>query len=346
MDTATFIRSNQEGLDGLLGLEIISAAKDKVVGQLVAGRQHMTAGGRVHGGTIMAFADTLGAYGAVLNLPANCTTATIESKTNFLRAARPGPLIGESTPLHLGRTTMVWQTAVRGPDDEQVAQVTQTQIVMAIRAAANEPAREAEPAPQSDGDTAADRKERIFRAACEVMARKGFARATMREIASAAGLTVPTMYQYLRSKDDLLALIFDTYLAEIERRVSVAAAQGRTATEKLKAALRANLASFDAYRNQIRLMNREGQALNQEARERVKRHMRSYIGLFTAIVAEGVESGEFRRRDPELVANLIAMLCDVWPLRYWSVGRFGLDGVQDAILALVMDGLRRPEEVS
>jgi uncharacterized protein (TIGR00369 family) len=355
LDPVAFIRSNHEGLHGLLGVEIISAAKDRVVGQLMAGPQHMTAGGRVHGGTVMAFADTLGAYGAVLNLPQGCSTATIESKTNFFRAGQPGPLIGESVPLHLGHTIMVWQTSVRGPDDEHVAQVTQTQIVLPNRGAESskrvqtaskweQSGPRTEPGDPGNGDTAARRKETIFRAACEVMARKGFARATMREIASAAGMPVPTMYQYLRSKDDLLALIFDTYLVEIERNVSVAAAQGRTATEKLSAAIRANLASFDVYHKQIRLMNRETQALDREARERVKRHMRSYIGLFTKIIAEGVEQGEFRDGNAELVANLLAMLCEAWPLRYWSIGQFGLAAVRDAILALVTDGLRRPAE--
>jgi uncharacterized protein (TIGR00369 family) len=354
LDPITFIRLNQKGLDGLMGVEIISASKGRVVGQLLAGPQHMTAGERLHGGAIMAFADTLGAYGAVLNLPTGCTTATIESKTNFFQAGRAGPLIGESVPLHLGRTTMVWQTSVRGPDDERVAQVTQTQIVLK----GDDPdLANCTPtlSPKSDndelspmafdpvnGNTAAKRKEQIFRAACEVMARKGFARATMREIASAAGMPVPTMYQYLRSKDDLLTMVFDTYLAEIERNVSMATAQGRTATHKLAAAIRANLASFDTYHKQIRLMNRETQVLNSEARERVKRHMRNYIQLFTKIIAEGVERGEFHNVNPELVANLIAMLCEVWPLRFWSVGHFGLATVQDAILAFVTDGLRRP----
>jgi uncharacterized protein (TIGR00369 family) len=353
VDPTAFLRSNQEGLDGLLGVEIVSAAPDRIVGQLAAGPQHMTGGGRVHGGAVMAFADSLGAYGAVLNLPEGCTTATIESKTNFLRRGQPGILIGESVPLHVGRTTMVWQTTVRDSENEPVAQVTQTQIVLKLRgreaerpalpAAASREQVASDAAEPGNGDIASVRKKQIFRAASEVMARKGFARATMREIARAAGMPVPTMYQYLRSKDDLLALIFDTYLAEIERSVSRAVAEGRTATEKLTAAIRANLASFDIYQRQIRLMNRETQALNADARERVKQHMRSYLALFSRIIDEGVARGEFRPRDPELVANFIAMLCEVWPLRHWSIGQFGLAKVQDEMLALVTDGLLRPK---
>jgi hypothetical protein len=70
--------------------------------------------------------------------------------------------------------------------------------------------------------------------------------------------------------------------------------------------------------------------------------MTSYIQLFSNIIAEGIRKNEFRNVDPDLMANFIAMLCEVWPLRFWSVGQFGLAAVQDAILAFVADGLRKP----
>jgi uncharacterized protein (TIGR00369 family) len=78
----------------------------------------------------MSLADTLGAIGTVINLPPDKMTTTIESKTNFLSAARGAYLIGESTPLHVGRTTMVWQTTIRDAENRRVAIVTQTQLVL------------------------------------------------------------------------------------------------------------------------------------------------------------------------------------------------------------------------
>lgn len=85
----------------------------------------------LHGGAIMAFADTLGAYGAFLNLPEGARTTTIESKTNFFGAGRRGTTIrGEATPLHRGRSTMVWQTRVTSEDETLIALVTQSQIVL------------------------------------------------------------------------------------------------------------------------------------------------------------------------------------------------------------------------
>jgi len=90
-----------------------------------------TVPGVLHGGAIMAFADTLGAVATVQNLAPGDSTTTIESKTNFLAAGRAGATIeGECTPLHRGRRTMVWQTRVTGPDGKVLALVTQTQAVL------------------------------------------------------------------------------------------------------------------------------------------------------------------------------------------------------------------------
>jgi uncharacterized protein (TIGR00369 family) len=85
----------------------------------------------LHGGAIMAFADTLGAAATILNLPEGAGTTTIESKTNFIAAAPEGTRIkGEATPLHRGRRTMVWQTRVTTAEGKLVAVVTQTQLVL------------------------------------------------------------------------------------------------------------------------------------------------------------------------------------------------------------------------
>ena len=113
-----------------VGIEIVEAEADRVVGRIVIGPQHSNGRDRVHGGAIMSLADTLGAIGTVLNLPAGAATTTIESKTNFLAAGRGPHLVGEATPLHIGRNTMVWQTTIRDGDARRIAVVTQTQLVI------------------------------------------------------------------------------------------------------------------------------------------------------------------------------------------------------------------------
>src|SRR5690349_3738218 len=95
----------------LMGVEIVESGKQKVVGRMTVREDLCTAGGILHGGAYMAFADTLGAIGGFLNLPEGARTTTLESKTNFLGSAKVGSVvIGEATPLHIGRRSSVWQT--------------------------------------------------------------------------------------------------------------------------------------------------------------------------------------------------------------------------------------------
>ena len=123
-------------LPGLLGVELVEATPDRVVGQLRVRPAVATTGGILHGGAVMALADTLGAVGTFLNMPAGHTTTTIESSTKFIGAAPGGSLVtGEATPLHRGRTTQVWQTSIRREDGRLCAVVIQTQLVMAPKPA-------------------------------------------------------------------------------------------------------------------------------------------------------------------------------------------------------------------
>ena len=114
-----------------LGIELTLAEKARVVGRLGV-REEITTGGHIlHGGAYMALADTLGAIGAVLNLPQGARTTTLESKTNFLGSARVGETItGESTPLHVGRRSSVWQTRITNESGRLLALVTQTQMTL------------------------------------------------------------------------------------------------------------------------------------------------------------------------------------------------------------------------
>jgi uncharacterized protein (TIGR00369 family) len=119
---------------GLMGVEIKEATQDKIVASMLVRPEMCTGGNVCHGGAFMAFADTVGAVGTVVNLPPNSRTTTIESKTNFMGAAPVDTRItAESVPLHRGRTTQVWQTTIRAEDGKLVAVVTQTQMVLPAR---------------------------------------------------------------------------------------------------------------------------------------------------------------------------------------------------------------------
>ncbi len=122
------------GLPQALGVTITRASKTKIEAVLPVKRMVLNRNGRANGGALMAYADCIGAAGAVMNLPEDCVTTTLESKTNFF-AAGMGPVLNAvSIPLHVGRTTMVWQTTISNSGDgSRVAIVTQTQIVIPKR---------------------------------------------------------------------------------------------------------------------------------------------------------------------------------------------------------------------
>src|SRR5579863_9138923 len=100
------------GMARHFGIRITAETKDKVVGEIDADDRHLNAGGIVHGGAYMAFADELGGHAAGLHLSPGTRTTTIESKTNFFRACRRGRLVGEAVPLHVGRRMIVVQSSI------------------------------------------------------------------------------------------------------------------------------------------------------------------------------------------------------------------------------------------
>jgi len=116
---------------GLMGIELKEASAERVVATMMVRPDLCTTGSALHGGAIMAFADTLGAVGTFQNLPEGARTTTIDSTTKFIRGAAVGATVtGECTAFHRGRTTLVWQTLVKTEEGKLCAVVTQTQLVL------------------------------------------------------------------------------------------------------------------------------------------------------------------------------------------------------------------------
>ena len=118
------------GLVKHLGIRFVETQKDRIVAELDIRPELMTVGGALHGGTLMAFADTIGAAGTVVNLAPGQNTATLESKTNFFAAAMAGKLRAEATPLHKGKRTHVWQTRVTDANGKLLSLTIQTQVIL------------------------------------------------------------------------------------------------------------------------------------------------------------------------------------------------------------------------
>jgi uncharacterized protein (TIGR00369 family) len=118
------------GLVKHLGIRFVETEKDRIVAELDIRLELLTVGGALHGGTLMAFADTIGAAGTAVNLNPGQKTATIESKTNFFAAAFEGVVRAESTPLHKGKRTHVWQTRVTDANGKLLSLTIQTQVIL------------------------------------------------------------------------------------------------------------------------------------------------------------------------------------------------------------------------
>jgi uncharacterized protein (TIGR00369 family) len=127
MDSKTTIEKERLPFAELLGVKILSAEAERVTAEMVVREDLCTNPAVLHGGAVMAFADTLGARATILNLRDGAWTTTIESKTNFFAPAQVGTrILGECTPLHRGKRTMVWQTKVSSEQGRLLGIVTQT----------------------------------------------------------------------------------------------------------------------------------------------------------------------------------------------------------------------------
>ena len=130
LDAATITDRFKGTLGELLGIRFVEASPERVVAELTWREDLTTIGGALHGGALMAFADTVGAAATVVNLPPGASTTTLESKTNFFAPGRAGVVRAETTPLHRGKRTHVWQTRVTDASGRLLSLTTQTQMVL------------------------------------------------------------------------------------------------------------------------------------------------------------------------------------------------------------------------
>jgi TetR/AcrR family transcriptional regulator, cholesterol catabolism regulator len=336
------------GFESLFGISVSYAAKNRVIAQLEIEPEHLARDGAVSGSVIMALADAANTRGAVMNLLPGRVAATIESKIQFLSKGRGGTLRAEATPVHIGKSVSIWRASVLR-DDEPIAEVTQTQVSLG----ADESARVSPDAgdsrrkgrgegPLSDSFSKAvvdERWQRIVEGASRVIAAKGFAKATIREIAAASDMPVATMYQYLERKEDILYNIYKHFMSDIVMSLTKWRTSELPPRERLSGAIRMVIDVFDEKHRFIKLMFQETKSLTAEARREVYDLDAQYIAVFRDLLSELMRAGEVRVRNVELTANFIYFLCTIWPLRYWSIGKYGEQAVADDIIDFVLNGL-------
>lgn len=337
-------------MEGIFNIQIVSTSNRKVVGEMHVQPDQMRADGTVDGAVVLAFGDQLARHAASRELRPDQTASTIESRATFLGACRTRRLVGEAQALHRVANVSIWRVHVRDAGTRRVAEITQSFLLDTDDHHVSEdtlvgPTAEADSGRISslagdDGaslsDVALERRKQIFKGACDVIAKKGFANAAVRDIAAAAGMPVPTMYQYINSKEDLLFFIYEYFMSDINERVAAVVKPGQSPTQNLTNAIRADVQSNDRYHRYIKLMFQETRSLNARGRERVNEFDGAHIDLLKQILEEGVANGEFEIDDADFTANLIIFICAIWTLRYWRIGDRGVDVVTESISRFVL----------
>ena len=332
-------------------LTIASASPDKVVGLFTA---TMSGSGGSLLGILTGFAVQLARTGTMLALASSQAVEETDCHARIFVREPVGTLQGEAVLLHATETTANWRGTIQDEGGKRGSEISVSCGIAASESPAADPgerpnggeetghsrgsgaeAREIEPATTAD-----KRREQIAAAASEVIARKGFGKATMREIADTAGMHVPTMYQYVASKDEMLELVYYWTMARVRTDVAEATVDCHTATEKLRATIASLIDKGDRFRHSVGVLNREFKSLSREARARVLEDYRKLLFQIAELVSEGTEAGEFRPVEPEIAANFIEAACDMWSLRQFAVGKFGQQMFRDEIFELVIRSLR------
>jgi uncharacterized protein (TIGR00369 family) len=350
MEQARFLSQHLSGIGRVLGITFPYAARHRVIAQLDIEPSFLDEQGSVGSSIVMALADCANTYAASLNLAPGSTSVPIESKTNFLAPGRGKVLRAEASPVHIGSTISIWRAPVYR-DEQQIAEVTQTHltivagdVVPLAPRIAGDGERGTSPGTGvvSEGFSKAvvdERWRRIVEGASKVIAAKGFAKATIREIAAAADMPVATMYQYLERKEDILYNVYKFFMTEIVTALTRWRNSELPPKEKLAGAIRTVIKVFDENHRFIKLMFQESRALTPEGMHQVYELDAQYISVFQELLSECMRNGDFTIRNPELTANYIYFLCTIWPLRHWSIGRFGEEAVTQEIVEFVLNGL-------
>lgn len=234
----------------------------------------------------------------------------------------------------------VWRVTIR-TNETAVAEVLVTLATASVETAKTVPpaqAGETKPKPQRRPD-AESRRARIALAARDVFAAKGYAAATIREVAAAAEMHVPTMYQYVRSKEELLELVYDWTISHAVAGMDAVLTAPGAPEQRIDAIVRRLHDVNRDLRRGTLVMNRETRSLSRDARARILGEYAGMVSKIAEVIEEGQESNAFRRIDPHLASVFIDALADVWVLRPFAVGEMDYDTYTAELSAFVRGAL-------
>ncbi len=183
------------------------------------------------------------------------------------------------------------------------------------------------------------RHEQICDAALKLFTRKGFHQTSVREIAAACGLPIGTLYTYIKTKEDILYLIYRRIFGIFQERMLEATNGIEDASRRLRAALEATLKIYDEFQDVVLLLYQESHALSRQAIRSLVEVDRSYVSFFRQILEKGNRQGQFAVKDTNLVAISVLFLCAVWALKRWNLKDYQLPQVIEHLENLIMNGI-------
>lgn len=183
------------------------------------------------------------------------------------------------------------------------------------------------------------RMDQIIRGAYDVIASKGFANASTREIAKAAGMPIPTMYHYIKSKDDLLSMIFEHFAGRLAAEFKKSLSQSTDLSQTLQNSIIKYLQYCEENRKFINLIYRETKNIKPESRDQLFELDKSFTKVWSDMLMAGVEQGQFDVENPDLTAEFIYFLCTIWAIRHWSLRSYSQEQISAALVTFILRGV-------
>lgn len=261
--------------------------------------------------------------------------SVLDVRLTVFAESRSPSIRGEARLIHSRDNIAIWETDFTELAGTPIAKVTHTLTVTASSPSAEVP----EARDRRAMGAQEERRAAIAEAAAEVIGRKGFAAASIREIADAAGMHVPTLYQYISSKEEVLELVYLWVIKDVMDNLAPALDPTLPPRERLIAVTVKLLEGNVKTPRHTGLLNRELRALSRSARSRVLNEYSEVMNAVAEIIKEGVALGEFRPVNASVVANFIDALCDMWALRQFAIGQFSIEEYRDEVVQYIKDGL-------
>ncbi len=192
------------------------------------------------------------------------------------------------------------------------------------------------------------RRQQICQAALQAFTRNGFHETNLRQITKLAGLAYGSIYDYVKSKNDILFLIYDSVLDELHNRLEEAAQSSEDPIEQLRALIGAAMDHTDEYQDAILLLYQESRVMKSSGYlDKVFEKERSYLSIFSEILERGVRQGIFSVSNAKVLENMMPIMCSTWALKRWNLKGVSKADYTETLTQFILQGIdAAPEKVS